>query len=196
MKTTYKILGKIKHWWMPFFAGVILVIAAILMIMFPPAAFIGLSIWFGWMLFALGGFNLVFAIRNRKTFTGWIWYLFLGLLEMGLGIMLLFHPALAGEALIIYLAFWLVYLGTMRMSFAFVLKDMGEKYWWAHLLGGFIMWLLAFLAIFNPVIGALTTVYFVAVPMLIGGILAMMFGWNLKKLGVKELVVEEEIITE
>ncbi len=195
MKTVYKILGKIDNWWMPFLTGLILVIASLLMMFYPGFAFAGLAVWFGWMLFAMGGFNLVFAIRSRKVFTGWIWYLFLGLLEMGLGVMLLFNPALAAQALIVYLAFWLVYLGTMRMSFTFVLKQLGDKYWWLSLLGGFLMWVLAFMVIFNPVVGALTTVYFVAIPMFIAGLLAMQFGWTLKKLGAK-VIIEEEIIAE
>ena len=196
MKTVYRIAGKIKHWWMPFFAGLILLIASLFMMFYPGFAFAGLAVWFGWMLFAMGGFNLVFAIRSRHVFSAWIWYLFLGLLEMGLGVMLLFHPALAAQALIVYVGFWLVYLGIMRMSFAFVLKQIGDKYWWLSLLGGFIMWVLAFYVIFNPIVGALTTVYLVAIPMFIAGALAMQFGWMLKKAGVKELIVEEEIIEE
>ncbi len=194
METTYRILGKINHWWMPLIGGLVLVFAAILMMLYPPVAFAGLAVWFGWMLFVSGGFNFTFAIRNRKSFTGWIWYLFLGLLEMGLGVMLLFHPALAGKALIIYLGFWLIYLGTMRMSFAFVLKDLGDKNWWISLLGGIFMWIFAFIVIFNPIVGVLSTVYFVAIPLLIAGVLAIIFSFNLKKF--QKYFSETEKITE
>ncbi len=192
MERAYKILGKINHWWMPFVAGLIMVIVSLLMVFYPGFAFAGLAVWFGWMLFATGGFNFVFAIKSRKVFTGWLWYLFLGLLEMGLGVALLFQPELAAQALILFLGFWLMYVSIMRIVFSFALKQLGDKNWWWTLLAGIIMWIFSFLIIINPIIGAFSAVYFVAIPLFIAGILAMSFGWNLRKLDKFEIALEIE----
>jgi len=182
METTYKVNSTIKDWWMPVLTGTALIILSLFMIFRPAATFLGLAILFGWFIFISGGFNLAFAIRNRKKFNGWIWYLLFGLLEMIVGAALLFQPQLSAQALIIYLGFWLTFIAISRISFSFVLKDMGTKNWWWTLLGGILTLIFAFLIIINPIVGMFSAVYFVSIPIFVAGVMAISFGFELKKM--------------
>ncbi len=188
METTYRVNGTIKDWWMPVLTGTALILLSLFMIFKPVATFIGLAVLFGWFIFASGGFNFVFAIRSRKHFNGWIWYMMFGLLEMIIGAALLFQPELSAQALIIYLGFWLSFIGISRISFSFVLKDMGVSNWWWTLLGGILTLIFAFLIIINPIIGMFSAVYFVSIPIFVTGVLAIMFGMELKK--INKLITE------
>ncbi len=182
MEAIFKLQANVKHWWMPVLTGSLLILGSLLMIFFPVASFAGLAILFGWSLFVYGGLNFVFAIRNRDSFKGWIWYLMFGLIEMALGAYLLFQPALAAEALILYLGFWFTFIGISRISFAFVMKDMGIKNWGWTLIGGILVLIAAFFIILNPVIGMFSAVYLVSFAAFVTGLMAISFGLELKKL--------------
>ncbi|HFX17984.1 MAG TPA: hypothetical protein ENK64_02440 [Flavobacteriales bacterium] len=182
METILKLQANVKHWWMPVLTGSLLILASLLMIIFPVPTFAGLAILFGWSLFVYGGFNFVFAVRNRHSFKGWIWYLMFGLIEMALGAYLLFQPALAAEALVLYLGFWFTFIGVSRISFSFVMKDMGIKNWGWTLAGGILLLILAFLIILNPILGMFSAVYLVSFAVFLTGLLAISFGWEIKKL--------------
>ena len=183
METTYfQLEANIKHWWIPVLTGAILVIGALLMAFFPIPSFAGLAVLFGWGLFVQGGLNLIFAVKSRHAFKGWIWFLMFGLIEMALGAYLLFQPGIAAAALILYLGFWFTYIGISRISFSFVMKDMGIKNWWWTLIGGMLTLLLAFLVVLNPIIGLFSAVFLVSFTIFLIGVLAIMFGWELKKL--------------
>jgi len=182
MEAIFKLQANVKHWWIPVLTGSLLILASLLMIFFPVASFAGLAVLFGWSLFIYGGFNFVFAVRNRKSFHGWLWYLMFGLIEMALGAYLLFQPALAAEALILYMGFWLTFIGISRISFSFIMKDMGIKNWIWTLIGGFLVLLLAFLIILNPVFGMFSAVYLVSFGIFLTGLMAVSFGLELRKL--------------
>ncbi len=182
MEAIFKLQSNVKHWWIPVLTGALLIFASLLMIFFPVPTFAGLAVLFGWSLFAYGGFNFVFAVRNRDVFKGWIWYLMFGLIEMALGAYLLFQPGLAAEALVLYLGFLFTFTGISRISFSFVMKDMGIKNWWWTLIGGMLLLFLAFMIIMNPIIGMLSAVYLVSFAIFVTGLLAVSFGWELKKL--------------
>ncbi len=185
MNTNYSIQNQFKDWWMPALGGAILVFLSLFMLFSPKFTFIGLSILFGWYIFISGGFNLAFGIRSRKFFQGSIWYTIFGLIEMTIGTILLFKPALAAETLILFLGVWLAFMGTSRMSFSFVLKKMEIRNWWWTFIGGLLTLLLSIYVIINPIVGVITTVYLVSLSILIIGILSMGFGWQLKKLNIE-----------
>ncbi len=182
METLYKLQNRIKDWWIPVLTGVVLVFAALWIIFFPITSFVGLAVLFGWGLFAQGGFNFAFAVRSRHVFKAWIWYLMFGLIEMVLGAYLLFQPELAAQALILYLGFWFTYMGISRISFSFVMKDMGIKNWWWTLVGGILTLLLASFVILNPVFGLFSLVYLISFSIFVMGLMAISFGRELKKL--------------
>ncbi len=182
MESIYSLQTPVKHWWIPVLTGALLIIGAMLMIAFPLASFAGLAILFGWSLFIYGGFNIVFAVRNRKAFHAWLWYLMFGLIETVLGALLLFQPLLAAGALVLYLGFWFTFTGISRISFAFVMKSMGVKGWGWTLTGGILVLLLAFLIVLNPAAGVLSAVYLVSFAVFVTGLMAVSLGWGLKRL--------------
>ncbi len=169
------------NWWMPILTGVALLAVSIFLISMPAPAFVGLSILFGWLIFAIGGINLVFALSNRKGMEHWLWYLMIGLFEMILGGSLLLQPELSAQSLIIFTGMWLLFTAATRVSFSFILKKLGVRSWWWTLLSALLTIVLSFLVIINPLIGALTVVYLVAIPMFISGFMAILFGFQLRQ---------------
>ncbi len=173
---------QINQWWLPVVVGVLLTFTSIFLITQPVGAFLGLTILFGWLIFTSGGFNFAFAIRNRKTYSFWVWDLMIGIFEMVIGAALLFQPELSAESLILFTGFWLTFSGVARISGSFMLKKLGVSNWWVNLLSGILTLIFSFLIIINPIFGMFSVVYLVAIPMFISGIIGIVFGIQLKKL--------------
>ena len=175
-------MKNVINWQIPILTGIIFIAIGVFLIFNPAHSFVGLTILFGWSIFVIGGFNLAFALSNRKRMKDWVWYLAIGIFEMIVGATLLFQPGLSAQVLIIFTGFWLLFNSVMRLSFSLILKDLGVKSWWWTLLGAIVTMILSFLVILNPIIGFLTVVYLVAFPLIIAGSLAILFGFQLKKL--------------
>jgi len=174
--------SKVNQWWIPVLTGIALVLVSLFFMTNPVGTFLGFAILFGWLIFTNGGMNMVFAIRNRHFFDGWIWYLMIGVFEMLLGAALLFQPDLSAESLILFTGFWLMFTAVSRISFSLVLKKMEVSNWWITLLSAILTIILSFLIIVNPIVGMISIVYLVSLPLFISGVMAILFGFQLKSI--------------
>ncbi len=179
MELIHKI-HKTNHWWIPVLTGAALVTVSIIFMTRPVSAFLGFALVFGWLIFLTGIMNTVFAIRNRKFFYGWVWYLMIGIFEVLIGAAMLFQPQLSAQSLIFFTGFWLMFTSVSRISFSLVLKKLEVSTWWVTLVSSILTVLLSFLIIIYPVIGILSIVYLISFPLLVTGIIAILFGFQLK----------------
>ncbi len=174
--------NKIKEWWIPTVIGIGLMIISAYFMMQPVKTFMALTVLFGWMIFTAGGFNTVFALRNRHIFDGWYIYLIIGLLEAVMGGVMLFQPELSASTLILFVGFWLTFSAVSRISLSFWLKKMELSNWWVSLLSGIILLFFSVLILVNPVFGMISAVYLVSIPLFMMGLLSLFFGIQLKQL--------------
>ena len=176
--------SKINQWWILVIMGLLLTATGAFLIAKPVVSFLGLAVMFGWIIFTVGGLNVVFALRNKSFFKDWIWYLLFGLIEMLIGVALLFQPGLSASSLIIFAGMWMMFTAISRISGAFVLKKLGDSFWLGYLILGILTFLFSFLIIINPVFAMFAIVYSVAIPIILSGITIMYFGFQLKKLNI------------
>ncbi len=177
-----ELVNKIRHWWIPVLLGALLVVSSFYIAAQPVEAFIGLTLLFGWLIIFNGISNIVFALRNRNFFEGWQWNLMFGIFETVLGIILIFQPHLSAESLMLFTGFWLMFSAISRISFSWVLKKMSVQDWWLSLISGIIMLIFSVLIIINPVFAVISIVYLISIPIAILGFLAILFGFQIRKL--------------
>jgi uncharacterized membrane protein HdeD (DUF308 family) len=171
----------INKWWMPVLLGVALFLVSILIMSQPMNAFIGFSMVFGWFILFNGVMNIIFAAQNRKVFDDWIWYLLLGIFEVIIGGALLFQPQMSAEALLLFAGFWMMFVAVSRISTAFLFKKLDFPFWWLSLISGILIFIFSFLILINPLIGALSIVYLIAIPLMIYGAIAIYFGLEIRR---------------
>jgi uncharacterized membrane protein HdeD (DUF308 family) len=176
-----KFMMKINEWWIPTLVGIILIFMGLFFMLQPKETFMVLTAVFGWLIFTIGGFNTVFALRNRNYFEGWYIYLIIGLLEAVLGAIMLFQPELSATSIIMFAGFWLTFIAIARISLAFWLKKAEISNWWLSLLSGIIMLFFSILILINPVIGMFSIVYLISIPIIMAGLLSLLFGLQLKQ---------------
>lgn len=115
---------KTEFFWM----GVIMAIIGVLAIIFPVIATLTVEILIGWALVLVGIVTLFSSFRVEGTgpFFG---TLLLGLLELGVGLYLLTHPALGIVTLTLLLAALFLVEGAVQLSFAFEMRGEGSWIW-------------------------------------------------------------------
>ena len=101
----------IRYWWLLLLVGVILIVAGISVFLYPVQSYLGLSVLFGWLMLVSGVLEAVLASSNRHFVTGRGWMLVGGIIEIILGIILIFNVSLSAVALPIILGFWLLLRG-------------------------------------------------------------------------------------
>lgn len=101
----------IRYWWLLLLVGVILIVAGISVFLYPVQSYLGLSVLFGWLMLVSGVLEAVLASSNRHFVTGRGWMLVGGIIEIILGIILVFNVSLSAVALPIILGFWLLLRG-------------------------------------------------------------------------------------
>ncbi|HHJ51375.1 MAG TPA: HdeD family acid-resistance protein [Phaeodactylibacter sp.] len=174
--------AQIKNWWIPALIGIALIATSVLIVNKPLEAYLGLSLAFAVLVFASGVLNTVFSIANRKVMDGWGWYLVLGLIELFVGGSMLMFPPLSAEVLLLYMGFWFAFRGTMSMTYAWMLKQVGIKGWGWLMFWGLLTLVFSFLMVMNPLFGLIGILVLTALSFLFLGIFSLMLGLELRKI--------------
>ncbi len=118
-----------------FWIGVALAVVGALAIFFPVVATLTVEIMIGWLLLLVGIVTAFSAFRLEGTgaFFGTV---LVGLLELGIGLYLLTHPAAGIVTLTVLLAALFLVEGAVQLSFAFEMRE--RQSWLWMLLSGMI----------------------------------------------------------
>lgn len=98
----------VRYWWLLLVTGIVLFLLGIVIFIFPQQSYIGMSLLFGWVILITGILEVVLSTANRHFVTGRGWMLAGGVIEIILGIILIFNIALSAATLPIFLGFWLL----------------------------------------------------------------------------------------
>jgi uncharacterized membrane protein HdeD (DUF308 family) len=109
-------------------SSVLMVAVGILAIALPLMAGIGVSIFVSWLIFFTGFAHLVYAFVARGE-GGFLWRLLLGIVYVGGGLYLAFHPGLSLLSLTLVLAFILYVEGFMQILAYFSLRALPGARW-------------------------------------------------------------------
>lgn len=98
----------VRYWWLLAVVGVILLAAGILIFVYPSRSYLGLAILFGWLMLISGLLETALSVSNRHFVTGRGWMAAGGLIEILLGLILIFNVSLSAAVLPVVLGFWLL----------------------------------------------------------------------------------------
>lgn len=175
----------VKHWWIPLLAGLLFLLAGIMIMFTPVSTYITLSILFSMFLIIAGVLEIVFAVRNKNQISGWGWYLAGGVIDLIIGIYLVINPVVSMAILPYILAFWLIFRGISIIGYATALKNYGVKNWGWYIFFGIVAILCSILIFWRPEVGALSIVYMVSLSLIFIGIFRIIMAFELRSIGKK-----------
>ena len=168
-----------KHWWSPLILGIILLALGIVILLFPQVSYLTMSVLFG-IVIALSGIMYLIMGFSRKM-KGRAWLIISGLIELALGLILTFSPAISAIALPYFLGFWLLYKG-------FALFGLGSSYssrkgssWGLTVFSAFMLILCGLIILLQPLIfGMEAVILWTGISMIIGGCTCLNLGFKLR----------------
>ena len=125
----------LSYWWVLLLRGVLAILFGIAAYAWPGMTLVTLLTLFGAFAFVDGIFNVFHAFSGRKEDERW-WVLLLeGLLGIAIGVITFQAPEITATVLILYIGFWAMATGVLRIVLAVRLRKEIEGEWWMALAG-------------------------------------------------------------
>lgn len=177
-------LGFSRYWWVPLISGLIFMGLGIWTLCCPVESLEVLAYVFAICFTLAGLFYIGFACAVSKWSSDWGWTLAIGILEVILGIWLLFLPAEQLTIAFMFLAgFWLLFaaINAVCESFAVSSGSVG----WTIVSVLFLLLTIVFVVIFlsNPVVGGVAVWLWLGLSLISFGVYRIVVAGKLKTLG-------------
>ena len=132
-------------------AGVLLIIAGVICLINPGAAWTTLSLYLGISMLLSGVIDIVIFARGNRYMAGAGWFLLDGILTVLLSLFLLFHQAFTMLTLPLIFGMWLLYSGVSKFVNSFELRRLGVPGcgWFTAL--GILLAVVGFFSFWDPV---------------------------------------------
>lgn len=164
-------MSKSKFNFSYFLLGLIFIFTAVLTFRDPASNLIALAILFGCAAIFKGLFEIFFR-RKFKEYTGIknIGLLILGIVDVILGIFLLFNLNIGIITLPFIFSIWFIFDSIMGLFLSDTARLVGTAYYWFYVVMCILGIIVGFMLLFNPINAALTLAFLVGFYFMMAGI--------------------------
>lgn len=176
------LLGSSGKWWAYILMGALLLFTGIWLFSIPEDTLLSIDRNLSYLILVMGIWQIitVYTGPDEEPY-GW-WKFIIGAVEIVLGVIVLLQPGISFHLLMVFLGFWLLFRGLFLLAFSFRLKRLGGQPWLWLVVGGMLAGILGVCVILNPT-EVLTRYFWLAVGALVTGVVHILLGWQLKRIG-------------
>lgn len=172
----------VRLWWLLLIVGLVLLAVGILVFVYPAQSYLGLSIVFGWVMLFSGILEVVLASTSRHYVTGRGWLLASGIIEIVLGLILIFNVGLSAATMPIFLGFWLMFRGFSAIGLGGDMNAMRIRGSGWTIFLGIVLLLCSLWILFQPlVVGTAAVIIWVGISLLFAGAAAISLSLQLHR---------------
>ena len=139
-----------KGSWLITLKGIVALIFGLIALFYPVRTIEFITLVFGWMLLIVGVVYVIGALTHTKHNKSWGLWLFEGIIDLILGLIILIFPIFAVGAFMILIAIWALIMGIWRIYLAFQFKTQRGLL----LFSGIVSVIFGILVLINPFVGA------------------------------------------
>ncbi len=171
----------VRYWWLMLLIGIALFVLGILVFVYPAQSYVSMAVLFGWVILAAGILEVVLSASSDHFVTGRGWMLAGGVIQIILGLILVFNVALSAVTLHIVLGGWLLFRGFSTIGLGGDMRAMGISGAGWTIVGGVLLLLCALWMLFQPLVfGTAFVVVWLGVALLFAGVSAMALSFQLR----------------
>lgn len=174
----------VKNWWVSLVIGVLALIVGVWSMTTPDVTLVALTYVFIFTFFLTGIFEIIFAVSNKDTLSGWGWTLAGGIIDIVFGILILtLPPIVAAVTLVYFVGFWIIFRCIWMIGESMELKKMNVNGWGWLLALAILGVLFGITFLISPLFtGAVFIVAFVAVAFIIYGIFRIYMAFRMRSI--------------
>ena len=176
-----------KYWWLLAIKGLLAVSFGALVFITNPVNFSDVTGYFSMLLIICGLILLFGALKQRPYNSEWAWWLFEGLFEIIVGILLISNPAIAEIALLTTLSFWALTLGLVQIVSSYNMRQLLFRHK-IRIFTGFLFIVLSIMLNMQPFKDQLSLLSLIALFSTFYGFITMFTAYRLRKLTQTSLV--------
>lgn len=171
----------VRYWWLMLLVGIALFVLGILVFVYPAQSYASMAVLFGWVILAAGILEVVLSASSDHFVTGRGWMLAGGVIQIILGLILVFNIALSAVTLPIVLGFWLLFRAFSTIGLGGDMRAMGISGAGWTIVGGVLLLLCALWMLFQPLVfGTAFVVVWLGIGLLFAGVSAMALSFQLR----------------
>ncbi len=170
-----------KNWWLLTLKGILAIIFGIFATFVPGVTLITLMIYFGLFIILAGIFLIIGSISHKKNNKKWGMWMFEGILDIIIGLVVVFYPKLSLDIFIIILAIWAISVGFTQLFSALNTKHI-QSAKWLMLINAIIVIVFAIVLFIRPFETATAMTYIVGVFALLFGVFITVYSFKLKNI--------------
>lgn len=115
----------IAHWWLSLIIGLVAVAVGFVVVLNPAASYYSVALWFGAVMLISGAFGVVQAFTSQNYLVRRGWFIFASIVDIIIGMMLMFNILFTAAILPLLLGIWLLYRGAMLVMQGFDIRGYG-----------------------------------------------------------------------
>lgn len=171
-----------RYWWLLLIVGIALFVVGILVFVYPAESYLGMSVVFGWLMLLTGILEVVLSSANKHFITGRGWMLAGGIIEIILGVILIFNVVLSAATLPIFLGFWLMLRGFSAIGLGGDMNAMQIAGSGWTIFSGILLLLCSLWILFQPLVfGTAAVIAWVGISLLLAGVAAFSLSLQLRQ---------------
>jgi uncharacterized membrane protein HdeD (DUF308 family) len=167
------------NWWLLALRGLIAVVFGVLAFMWPGATLLTLVWLFGAFALVNGILSLILAAKTPKGYPKVGSLILGGLLGILAGLLTFVMPGITALGLLILIAAWAIVTGVMEIVAAVRLRKVITNEW-LLVLAGIASVAFGFILLFQPGVGALALIWWIATWAVVFGILLMILAFRMR----------------
>ena len=171
-----------RYWWLLLVTGIMLAGLGVWVFATPVAAYLSLSIFFAVGMVLTGIFEVLFALSNSRFISGWGWILVGGLVDLIMGIYLLYFPMLSLIVMPILMGLWMLFRGFMAIGSSIEFRNSASQVWRWLLVAGVLIIIFALLILGDPLFGVINIVIWTGLSLIAAGISRILIAIKLRSI--------------
>ncbi len=181
MKNILLINEKRNYWWVLMLAGILFVILGLWMLFSPLESIRTLITVFGVVTLLGGLVEMLFSINNRKQLNAYGAFLFGGIFDVALGLLLVVNPKILLVLVTFFISIWIIQSGANRIRNAWLQRRQGDETWKSGFFYGIALIVLAALLLWHPEIIGITVAFWTALALILLGGFRVAMALKLKR---------------
>jgi uncharacterized membrane protein HdeD (DUF308 family) len=180
------------NWWVLLLRGILAILFGVAAYAWPGLTLATLVLFFAAFVFLDGIFDVYHAFSGRQEKENWWLLLIEGLLGIALGILTWMRPGVTTVVLLLYIAFWAIMTGILRVVMAIRLRKEIEGEW-LLILSGLAGVAFGVIVMARPGAGALALLWLIGAWAIVVGVFLVTLAFKVRGLAKKLEDVKEKV---